>query len=197
MKKIHLFAIVLIGSIIAFSACSSTETYADKLKNQEKAIKKFISENGIEVIDYLPTDTIFGEKQYYKDPKTGVYIHVIDKGGRMIAEEDEEEVLLRMKGVHILGDTTTFDNTQDGMALYWMQFTYGNSTTYTCSTYSSYYSNEYYNYNFLSPGCALALRYVGENGKVSLIVPFGTVSGSAMQNSSYVPLFYGEVRYVF
>ena len=49
--------------------------------------------------------------------------------------------------------------------------------------------------SFLSPGVESALRYVGENATVSLIVCF--VDGSLQQLEQYRPIFYDRVTFRF
>lgn len=199
MKKIHWLAVTLTSLILVFSACSSTETYADKLKKQDKAINRFIKDNGIEVIDHIEVGQTFGEKEFYKDD-SGVYIRIIDPGDLedMASEEIKTKVTLRYEPVIglIENDTVGYGNKSQWMDVYPMVLYYGDTSSYRTTTYSSYYSTQYFQYLFLSPALALPLKYVGNGGRVSVVVPFAV--GSYYQNySSYEPLYFTDVEYKF
>ncbi|MDR0823792.1 MAG: DUF4827 domain-containing protein, partial [Prevotella sp.] len=82
MRKIIGVIFAFIGFAFIFGACSSGETYTEKLKKQEKAINRFIDTAGIKVIYTYPKDGIFKDKEYFKEENTGVYIHVINQGNK-------------------------------------------------------------------------------------------------------------------
>jgi len=196
MKKLFLFILVLLGSVIVFSACSKRDTYADKLKKEGKAINRFIVDHDIKELRVFPEDSIFAENEYYKDANTGVYFRVISWGtGDTIRTPKPGEyagtvVNLRVNNdnIFLVGNDTLIGNV--GMPLEKIEFTYG--------TESTYLSNNSYAlaYSLLSPGCALPLKYHLRNGGlVSLIIPFS--SGSTYQQSYYEPLYLPQVRYTF
>lgn len=188
MRKIIGFTLALAAFVVIFSACSSSETYADKLKNESKAIDRFVKERELNVLKSMPEDYKFGENDYYKDEDSGIYLRIISRGDteKMASKDKLPLVLFRYYGTlrFSTADTTKYSNNGN---LDPISFTYGNSNTYT-----DYYSSNY-SYSFLSPACAFPLDYVGEGGEVSMIVPFA--NGSAMQQSSYEPLFYGRIKY--
>lgn len=203
MKKIHITLLFIVAAIVAFSACSSSETYADKLKKEKKAIKRFISDNGIETVNisYLQDRKEFADNQYYKDP-TGVYYRVISYGDQdfMASTERNTEVSLRHGPILDIAnnsDTLDYGNLLQSTAIYLMTFRYGNANTYQQTTVStSSTRDQYLAYYFLSPGIVLPLEYVGDGGSVSMLVPF--TAGSYYQNySSYEPLFYTQITYHF
>ncbi|MDR2948358.1 MAG: DUF4827 domain-containing protein [Prevotella sp.] len=199
MRKIIGVIFAFIGIAIIFSACGS-ETYADKLKKQDKVINRFIDTSGIKVINAYPESRVFKDKEYFKDPSTGVYIHVIDSGNKDKITKGST-VYMRFYDSKLLisyPDSLITNDLQNITEFAYMYMDYGNSSSYRRSSYTSgYLSSEYYMYMFLSPGCALPLDYnLGNNAEVSLIVPFD--NGSYLQyNSTYEPVYFGRLKYTF
>ena len=192
MKKIISVIFALMGLTLLFSACGG-ETYADKLKQETKAINRFIDANGIKVLTEYPSDNVFAENEYYKDPDMGVYIRVINPGNDEKPSKGKTDVYLRYENIlNMLNENDTIaTNNQQGI---YMAFKYGVSSTYTgTSTASLYQSQMYY---FLSQACVVPLDHgIGNNAEVSLIVPFA--SGSTYQQASYAPLYYQVLKYRF
>lgn len=177
-----------------FTACDSSETYADKLKKERKAINRFIDEHNIKVVTTYPENGVFAENEYFLEPVTGTYIHVVDSGnGRRVSITDRTDVLVRYSGALRLAssDTTVYENTSAAQIHDYISFTYGKTATYTETSTNNGYSN----YNFKSLGMVVPLEYVGDSAIVKLIVPFN--SGSGMQSSYYEPVYLGMVRYAF
>lgn len=189
MRKIVGFIFALVALVVMFSACKDSETYADKLKNESKAIDRFIKERGYNILKSMPDNYKFGDNDYYKDEDSGIYLRIINRGDtdKMASKENKSEVLIRFYDALRFGSTDTTSYSNDGS---WspLSLVFGDA-----STYYDYYGTMDYGYIFLSPACAFPLDYVGEGGEVSLIVPF--VNGSAMQQSYYEPLFYGRIKY--
>lgn len=193
MRKIIVTIFALMGFAILFSACGG-ETYADKLKNERKAIDRFIDANGIRVLNKYPDKHQFAENEYYLEPSTGIYIHVIDSGIKdKPSKEDRTQIFLRYDTIYnVLDDSKQADSNFSGVA---MSFEYGSPKTYYGSDYSSsvYSAQLYY---FLSQACVIPLELgLGKYAEVKLIVPFA--SGSTYQQSSYVPFFYSRLQYNF
>lgn len=195
MRKIIGVIFAFMGFAIIFSACGS-ETYADKLKKEQKTISRFIDTSGIKVITKYPDSRVFANKEYYKDADTGIYIHVIDSGTKDKIKKGDY-VTMRFydsKLLHTYPDSLITNDMQNITDFSYMYMTYGNSSGYMCYSYSSYYSSEFYMYMFLSPGCALPLDYnLGNQAEVSLIVPFS--NGSYLQQSNYEPVYFGRLKY--
>lgn len=200
MKKIHWVLITFIAVVVAFSACNKTETYADLLKKENKALDRFLKENSIQVLDYIESGQTFDKNQYYKDP-SGVYYRVIDYGDldNMASAEFRTPVILRYGPIlDIINNNDTLDigNQWQSTSIYTMGFSYGNPSTYQRDSKSYTNYGEYQEYLYLSPAIALPLKYVGDKGKVSMIVPFS--AGSFYQNyTSYSPYFFTEITYNF
>lgn len=180
----------IIGLCAAFSACSNSETYADKLKSERKNISRFINEKNIIVLNSYPASGVFKENEYFRDALTGVYINVIDSGnGNRASVAKRSEVSVRFRDAMTLpaseSDTTSNDLAIQGSQP--MVFTYGIVSTYLNSSLKTY------DYSFLSPGVAAPLQYVGENARVRLIVPFA--SGSTYQLAMFKAMYYTELQY--
>lgn len=199
MRKIIGFIFAIIAFAIGFSACS-TDTYADKLKKETEAINRFLSDNGISVINTYPEGGIFKSNEYFKDAGTGVYIHVINPGNADKPIKGKTTVYLRYENVINLltKDTLDHSNNTPGRDIYPMEFEYGKTSTYTYPALSSPTLLQYQMYMFLSPSCVLPLDYgLGNNAEVSLIVPF--LNGSTMQSQStqYMPIYFQKLTYRF
>jgi len=195
MRKIIGVIFAFIGFAIVFAACSS-DSYADKLEKEAKVIKQYVKDKGLIVRDEYPASRVFADKEYFRDPSTGVYIHVIDSGNKEKIKKGDI-VYMRYYDTSLLISEPDSVNTNDKQNLdEWaaMYITYGNSTSYTTSDYSSSIGS-YYMYMFLSPGCARPLDFnLGDKAEVSLLVPF--VNGSYYQQySGYEPVFFGRLRY--
>ncbi|GHV15317.1 hypothetical protein FACS1894169_06310 [Bacteroidia bacterium] len=195
MRKIIGVISAFMGLAIIFAACSK-DSYADKLEKEENAIKQYIKEQGFNIIDEYPASRVFGDKQYFKDPSTGIYIHVIDSGNTDKIKKGDM-VYMRYYDTRFLmsAPDSVYSNDKpnyDEFAA--MNFTYGNSGSYISSDYSSSLGS-YYMYMFLSPGCARPLDFnLGDKAEVSLLIPFA--NGSYYQQySNYEPIFYGRLKY--
>ena len=198
MRKIIGVIFAFMGMAIIFSACGS-ETYADKLKKEEKTISRFIDTADIRVIYTYPDKHAFKDKEYFKDPKTGVYIHVIDSGTKDKIKEGDN-VYMRFydtKPLYTYPDSLISNDKQniDEFAAMYITFGSGNYTFTNVNAIGGI-SSEYYMYYYLSPGCVLPLEYnLGNEAQVSLLVPFS--NGSYYQQTSYEPIFFGRLKYTF
>lgn len=179
------FIIVLCA---AFAACSNSETYADKLKNERKSISRFINEHNIVVLNTYPASGVFKENEYFRDPLTGVYINVIDSGnGNRASVAKRSEVNVRFTDAITFGLATP-DTASNNIAGYQpISFTYGITATYTNTSQTTQ------EYSYLSQGVVTPLEYVGEKARVRLIVPFA--NGSTLQRVAYTPIYYTELQY--
>lgn len=190
MKKISGIICFIVGLCIVFAACSDSESYADRVEREKKAISRFINENNIQVLNEYPSNGVFQSNQFYLDP-SGVYINVIDSGnGKRADASKRAEVYFRFKDRIWLpaseSDTVSLSN----LSVYPLSFNYGVSATYTGD-----YNTNQISFYYLSPGIVEPLKYVGENAKVRLIVPFRDRAGSAFQISSFQTVYFGEVEY--
>ena len=196
MKKIiGGIAFLVLVSIVAAS-CSKSETYADKLKKERKAINRLIDNNGFKIIYTYPKDGVFKENEFFHDSNSGIYLHVVDSGnGTRASKEHRTGVLVRYKNTirPMYSDTVFYQNTGQSVSETndWIDFNYNQTTSYI----SYYESAGYSNYFFKSPGMVAPLEYVGDGAIVKLIVPFD--SGSGFQASYYEPVYFGYLKYIF
>jgi len=80
MKKIFSFIFIFIAILIVFSSCSSdSSSYANLLKAEKSSIAGYISRNNINVISKVPTNNVWGDKDYLLT-STGLYIHIVNRG---------------------------------------------------------------------------------------------------------------------
>ena len=172
MRKTSYIIVIAVITLFVTASCNKTKTYAQYLEDQERAIEEFIHEKNITVLDEYPSDSSFTTNEFYKDPVTGIYFNVIDKGGRKVAEG--EEVYVRFSGLqYFMGtDTTLYSNMQSA---YPEILTYGNSSTYTSAAW------------------IVPLKYVGHLASVKMIVPFSY--GLQIDKSYYRPAYYDYLVY--
>lgn len=196
MRKIIGAIFAFISLAVIFAACSK-DSYADKLEKEEKVMKQFVKDQGFIVRDDYPASRVFADKEYFRDASTGIYIHVIDSGSKdkivrgntVYMRYYDTRMLISQPDSLNTNDTPNFDEFAA------MFMTYGNTSSYTNSDYSSSLA-AYYMYMFLSPACARPLDFnLGDKAEVSILVPF--VNGSYYQQySGYEPVFFGRLKYV-
>lgn len=195
MRNIIRVIFAFLGIAIVFAACNK-DSYADKLDKEEKKIKQYIKEQSFIIRNDYPASRVFADKEYFRDPDTGIYIHVIDSGNNDKIKKGDI-VYMRYYNARLLmsaPDSVYSNDKQNYDEFAAMYFTYGNSTSYITSDYSSSLGS-YYMYMFMSPGCARPLDFnLGDKAEVSLIVPFA--NGSYYQQySNYEPIFFERLRY--
>ncbi|MDR1810926.1 MAG: DUF4827 domain-containing protein [Prevotella sp.] len=197
MKNLAFIAIIAIGfSAVILSACDDTETYADKLRKEKAAINRFFAMNNRKIIHEYPENGVFGEGEFFLDPNSGVYFHVIDSGnGRRATTNREVYVrysntggLITANGIDSLCEDS---NNVSAYLQDYLNFIYGDESTYTDNTTSITLSN----YMYKSEGMAAPLEYVGDSAIIQLIVPFKI--GSGYQQSIYEPIYFGWLFYDF
>jgi hypothetical protein len=181
MKHLHLIIIVLSGLLFLTVSCKDTMTYADYLDREAKAIDLFIESNNLTILKDFPSDGNFNEKEFFKDPATGVYFHIISYGDTTQRLKWKEEVYVRFKGLHYFAseDTTKYSNLTGEPEV----------ITFIGPVSSSTKSN------YATPGWVVPLNYVGHTGKVQMIIPFNM--GSSYDQSRYEPTYYDMVQYRF
>ncbi len=180
MNKTYLTITALLGLLFLLPSCKDRKTYADYLKDEEKAIDLFIAQQNLSILDDFPANGIFAENEYYKDPATEVYYRVIAYGDTTKALTLNQKVFIRFKGLRYFmsSDTTRYAN-----LVYPEEIKYVGPVN---STTKSYYSN---------PGWMVPLQHVGHNGEVKMIIPFSM--GSSYDRSQYQPSYYDQIQYRF
>lgn len=190
MKKTRYIILLLLGLMIVAISCNKRKTYAELLKDETKAIDKFISENKLTVLDEFPSNSVFKPNEFYRDPATGVYYNIIELGDTLTSNMVKlgEEVYVRFSGLRYFtskNDSTEYSNNDPIRSPMPETIIYrGPVTVSNRSLYSS-----------TTPGWAVPLTRVGHAGKVKLIVPFNM--GSASDQQSYSTTYYDKVEYRF
>lgn len=193
MKKL-IASILILTSFSFMISCDDTETYADKLEKEEKAINRIKKDSGFVILKEYPQNGVFESNEFYQDPKVGVYINVIDSGNGNRAVENSTFVDARYKSGYFFAenDTLEYENMSMGNAGDLISFQYGKASSYISASSNYGFSNYYVK----SLGMATALNYVGENAVVKLIIPFSC--GSYFQQYyAYTPMYIGEVKFRF
>ena len=181
MKRTQTIFILLSALLIIASSCKDQVTYADRLKEESKAIDRLILKNEFIILKNFPSNGVFKQNEFYLDPASDVYYNIVDYGDTTESLKLNEEIYARLSGVYfMLSDTETFSNLNNYMP-YTMEY------RGPVNNISRYYYN--------IPGLAVPLPKVGHNSVVKLIVPFKM--GSESDRQMYQPVYYDYVTYRF
>lgn len=181
MKLFKPVVLSLIGLLLLVSSCNKGKTYADRLKDERKAIDLFIAKNDLNILSEFPKDGKFASKNdFYKDPYTGVYFNIMELG-EPVELSIRDEVYIRFKEVIYLKDNDTIKyNNQE----YFTETFYGPVNSSTRDAYTI-------------PGWMVPLSYnVKHTGKARLIIPFD-MGSTYDRGTGYQPTFYDDVVYRF
>lgn len=186
MKKVFNILLIL-GAVFATFSCGKTKSYSDMLKDERKAIDRFIDAQGFEILDDFPEDTVFKENQFVK-LDNGVYMSIIDKGTAERAEKQKTKILYRCILHYIMEkDTVVFSNYgPHSNGTLPIPFTYGDYSSADPSSIS---------YTWVSEGLQAPLQYVGDRAKVKLIVPFKY--GTYNDQGQGWPVYYEVLEFKF
>jgi len=202
MKRAFYFSFLLFSvfNLIFTVSCNKTPTYEEMKADENKIIRRILSDKNITVLSEYPKDGVFKENEFIQ-LSSGIYLNVVDSGNGNRPVYGSTDLLVRVSGeyyyyIDSIIPFSTFPN-----AIYPFEFRYGNA--YNVVQEHSYYS-DYYTFYF-SLGLESVLSYVGDSSVVKLIVPgFSEVNGasgsSTFQNSEtyrYFPIYYDRVRYIF
>lgn len=112
MRKITATILALVG-VMMFVACNNSETYADQVEAERKAIESYIKNKGIKVISEAEftaagetTDT--AKNEYVLFESSGVYMQIMRKGiGEKIKTGENTTVLCRYSEWNLLSNPDT------------------------------------------------------------------------------------------
>lgn len=185
MKKANYILISLLGLLLISASCNKKKTYAELLKDEAKAIDRFITSNKLSILKEFPKDGKFKENEFYKDPATGVYYNILKVGDttNLPKIKSGNEVHVRFRGLKyfsIKNDSTEYSNLNSSLP---ESFTYRGSVNLETRSY----------YSSTVGGWAVPLQNIGHTGKVKMIVPF--TWGSQTDKQSYTPTYYDSVEY--
>ena len=187
MKKFTTLVWILSGILCLSASCNKTPTYADRLKEESKAIKRFMKENKFIELKDFPKDTIFKENEFYRDPATGVYFNIIDRGAHEDKAHIGEEIYVRFKGLKFFmkDDSTTYNNLNPNTSPYPQTIIYRGPVNMMNSAL----------YSDIIAGWVVPIPYIGHSGQAKLIVPFNM--GGASEKQHFQPTYYEKVQYRF
>ena len=179
MKKTVVFILSVIFLGIANLACDKSKTMQEYIREEKKAIERYIDRYQIVVLNEYPKDSLFKENEYFKT-NSGLYMHVVDRGntGRRIVPL-KEVALIRFD--YRFDIKTFLGGTTDSIAYPYLEpleLIYGLPGSYS---------------GLVCEGFAIPLAYVGEGAVVDLLIP--SQIGSTTDNGSFNPVFYKNLKY--
>jgi hypothetical protein len=185
MKKTGIFVFSAIILAIANMACNNQKTIQEYLREEKKAIDRYIAREGIIVLKEYPEDSTFQEKEYYRT-SDGLYMHVSNRGSDVRVKPLVDQVQVRFEYFYYVKDYVSGDTARIVMpfSLLPQEFIYGQSGSYGKHTY-----------DYSCNGWAIPLGYVGEGAVVDLIIP--SALGASFDNyyPNYNPIFYKNLIY--
>lgn len=186
MKKFSTYILLFAGLLLLTVACNKRKTYADHLKDEKKAIDLFISKNNLIILDNYPSGGTFKTNEFYRDPATGVYFNIIDKGTSDSVQLGEE-VYVRFSGLTYFmeNDTLKYNNNDTDRSPFPETIVYRGPVNYMTRTL----------YEGTTPAWIVPLKHVGHTGQAKMIVPFNMGSQYDMRN--FQPTYYENVEYRF
>jgi len=181
MKKWTLgFVTIAVISCISFS-CNKTKSAQELLKEERRAIERFITTNNLVVLRDYPKNGIFAKNEYYRTDE-GLFIQVVDSGNGTRVQY-RNDVSLRFEHLQYIKSTVQGDTT--------LYFPYNPYRPFSF-IYLGRESFIPYNYE-VCQAWVIPLSYVGEEAVVNLIVPSSI--GTSGDNESIRPVFYRNLRY--
>ena len=210
MKKI-LFALIALVGVVVVASCDDTETYAEQRDRENAAIRRFINENGIDVIteaEFKAQDstTNVGGEDKSKDNEfvlmktSGVYMQIVREGcGEKIQNGETTDVLCRFTERNMLTDSIQLTNDILAFASIpeKMNVTNTNGTFTASFDQNSSLMYTFYRSASVPSGWLIPLNYIkvgrqssydGEIAKVNLIVP--STQGHQSASSNVYPCYY-------
>jgi len=116
IMKQFITTILSLLCLLVFTACNDYETYGDKKEKERKAIREFISREGINVISETQfkengnvTDTTRNEFVYLNN--TGVYMQIVHQGcGTPIKDGEVNDLLIRFVEVNLIDSSAVYND---------------------------------------------------------------------------------------
>ncbi len=218
MKKISFLLGILALLTLITQSCNNGETYADKLEKEKDYISDYLHVSGIQVISessFNPHNPM-GENEYVLFSSDGIYMHIDDLGTGPTFYEQLDSMNAQQSGVRLVILTRFLEYSLQYMDTTLTNFYYNaspeqfyyakNTTNYTgnaanstygkffydSSTTSSDYSMMKYYGSSVPGGWLKPLQYVGDGGRVKVIVP--SKMGTDNAQSNVLPYYY-ELRF--
>lgn len=193
MKKGFFFLAVISTVLFSISCSDSQRTYTEMLDDEEDAIERFIDTlqiegKRVEILSDFPSDSVFKPHQFIK-LDTKVYLNIIKKGDNEDrAVEYKTAIMSRFATKGLMKDTiefNTLNNSLPNPGANLAQFTYG-------VFYSFDVNMQPLESGFIGEAVNHSLKYVGNGGRVKLIVPFKR--GSKVDNAAGEPRYFSDLK---
>ena len=200
MRKIF-FALAALCCMTAFIACDNYETYGEKKEKERDAIRQFISDSSIVVIneDQFHAQgnvTDVSKNEYVYLNNTGVYMQILYKGcGNPLEDGKQTTLICRFKEMNIM-DGTQITNSKDAYDPDYMIVTRSGSN-YSASFVAGSLMYNTYSLSSVPTGLMAPFPYINVGrarnaddhiSKVRLIVPH--TQGHTVASSYVYPYFY-------
>jgi len=169
---------------LAFTACNDSKTAQELLKEEKKAISRFISQHNYKILSEYPKDHAFGPNEFYKEPN-GLYIQVVDSGNGIKPRGGQTVIARYNSKLYFKTDTTKFTPAKNMVGGQPDEFQYGIRSSYGAITP---------NIDYEANSCIaweIALSYVSDRAKVNLIIP--SELGTTYGNQNYLPVYHEGV----
>lgn len=176
--------------MIGFMACNNGKTAQEYLREEKKAIEKYIDRKGLKTDDIKNLSKYWADDRYkdvYFRTDDGLYINFLDTGNGRRVVANKDIVCVRFSYMY---DVKSYVSGTDTLGyapnyIYWpFTFQYGNQGSYTEQGKPVVLACD---------GWAIPLKYVGERAKVNLIIP--SALGNSTDNTNYIPRFFSELQY--
>lgn len=198
---------VLSASVLAFSSCHDSESYADQKNKERKAINQFIADQNIVSISEEDFEangfvTDVSKNEYVLFPSSGIYMQIVREGcGEKLKNGETATVLCRFSELNLMQDSLLLSNNVHRYAQTPDRMTVKNTSGSFSASYISGLMLDTYKSNTVPQGWLTPLTYIklgrpsdsGEEiAKVRLIVPH--TQGQANASYNVYPCFY-EITY--
>jgi hypothetical protein len=180
IKKIIFFTVSLVFLSPIFFSCDSAKTPQEYMREEKKAIERYIDRSGIIVLENYPSDGKFKDNEYFKS-KDGLYFHVINEGNSEKKVAQYDEVMVRYEYYCDIKKLATGDSTKYYLDYFYFPITF------------KYNIPGSYNPDLVCSGWIIPLEFIYEGAIVDMIVPSSL--GSQTNNSVYRPIFYKNLQY--
>lgn len=205
MKRIaYLFSLLLVGITGIFCSCDDNKTYAELLADEKEAIRKFVEKENLKEATYITDEelvlyrkdaadwsegkTHFSLNKWYKF-EGGIYLKINNFGNkkRMFDDITNPTIIVRFDSCYNLLTfvdlkSPQINNVEDPYNIWQIDGWNPNDT------WDSRYSSS------LGLGLDFPVRFLGNKGEVSLLVPSKLGTETAM--SAVVPYYYRNIRYI-
>lgn len=190
------FNALLIGFVcmVVISCGKDQKSYTDMLNEEKKAIDKLIDREELEILKKMPANYKFAHNEYVK-LDSDVYIQVVDTGDGTRAKQYSSHIFCRFTANRFMLDSTSYQNRYSNYGPHSngtgpIEFVYGQNTVISQSSTTDYQTVLE---GFMSEGIQAGLEYVGNKGKVRLIVPFK--HGSSYDQQQGYAVHFEELEY--